>query len=150
MQKENFSIPKSFKWVTQNPRQIFMTPEILGIVLIIIAFNTNAKVMGICMVLFYMFMFLYELRGYKNMIKINSNIIRTIIITFIIYILLCVCFTLNYMSLESDILIIDNRFIYYTIMIICAYFNCFMVLFAGLINTGIMYIVNLVRGKQKK
>jgi len=59
LQKEKFNVTKSFNWIKENYKKIFLTSELLVIILIVISFNADAKAMGICMVVFYMFMFLY-------------------------------------------------------------------------------------------
>ncbi len=149
LEKEKFKIGRSFKEITKNFKKVFLTPELLGIVLIIIAFNMNAKIMGICMVIFYTAMFLYEFRGYKRTIKFNSDVIVTSVIVLMIYVLLGICFTLDYNSVQDDFFIYDNSWLYYIIMILLSYFNCFVVLISGLINKAIMLVIRKRNKKQK-
>ena len=153
LQKEKFNVAKAFKWIKENAKKVFLTPEILAIILIIIIFSADAKIIGICMVIFYMFMFLYKLKGYKKQIKFDGNVIRTGIITLIIYILVCITFAWNYNSVSNDFIMVDNRWLYYIIMILMIYFNSFIILISGLMNNGIIYLVRkfnkLKKGSKK-
>ena len=101
------------------------------------------------MVIFYMFMFLNMFKDYK-MPKFNGNMIRTGAITFIIYVVMVVCFVFNYNFLQSGFLIYDDRWLYYIIMILAMYFNYFIVLIAGLLNNGIMFVIGKITGNKKK
>lgn len=141
LQKEKFNVTKSFNWIKENYKKIFLTSELLVIILIVISFNADAKVIGICMVVFYMFMFLYKLKGYIKQLKFDGNVIRTGIITFIIYILVSIIFVWDNNTASSDFIMVDNREIYYVVMVLMIYFNSLIVLVSSLINNGIMCIV---------
>lgn len=149
LQKEKFNIAKSFKWVKENPKKVFLNPNLLGIILIILAFNVDAKAMGICMVVFYMFMFLYELRDEKNKLKFNGNVIRTSIIILVIYILVMLGCVWNNNIVSTEFILVDNRWIYYIIMVLMIYFNYFIVLISGLINNGIMWVIKKIYKPKK-
>ena len=83
--KENYAVKSYGKYLVKHPKEIFLTPEILSIIIIVVAINTDAKIAGICMVIFYMIMFLYELRKFDKKIKMDINIVRILIVTLIIY-----------------------------------------------------------------
>lgn len=148
LEHEKFNISKGFRWVVKNPKKVFLTPELLALILIVISLNSDAKVMGICMVIFYMFMFLWMFKGYKKMPKLNGNMIRTGVITLILYILVVVWCILNYNFLQQGVLIYDDRWLYYIVMILAMYFNYFIVLIAGLFNNGIMFVIKKCAGNK--
>ncbi len=149
LQKEKFNVAKSFKLIKQNSKKVFLTPEILGTLLIILAFNVDAKAMGICMVVFYMFMFLYKIKDYNGKLIFDKNVITTGIITLIIYILVITLCVWNNNIVSTEFLLVDNRWIYYIIMVIMIYLNSFIVLISSLINNGIMYIIRQIFKKKK-
>ncbi|MCI9110676.1 MAG: hypothetical protein HFH47_02545 [Bacilli bacterium] len=148
LQKQKFDISKCFKWTKEHLKKILLTSDILAIILIALALNIDAKAMGICMIVFYMFMFLYRLKDDGKKIKFNSNMIRTGIITLIIYILILIGCVWNYNSVSSEFIMVDNRWIYFIVMIVAIYINYFIVLLSGLINNGIMFIVRKFKDKK--
>ena len=58
LQDNNFDMKLFGDYITKNPRETFVTPEILGFVIIIMALFADAKIVGICMVGFYTLLFL--------------------------------------------------------------------------------------------
>ena len=132
--KDKFNLSKYNQDVMKNATHNFLTPEILGLIIVIIAVNTDAKMAGISMVVFYTLLFLYELKGYKKEIKLTKDIIRTIIFIAIIYLILFACFIIDYVSIQNDFLLYDHRWIYYTLVIIAGYLSPFITLLAGLLN----------------
>ena len=71
LNKDKFNIAKYSKDEVHNASN-FLTPEILALVVVIIAVNTDAKMAGISMVIFYTLLFLFELKFYKKEIKMNK------------------------------------------------------------------------------
>ena len=145
--KENYAVKSYGKYLVKHPKEIFLTPEILNIIIIVVAINTDVKIAGICMVIFYMIMFLYELRKFDKKIKMDINIVRILIVTLIIYIALSIWFVLDYNALQNDLLIFDHRWIYYVIVILLGYFSYFVIWFGGLFNA---LIVKLLPKKKRK
>lgn len=148
LQKDKFNISKYFTWIKKNAKRIFLSPEIIGIILIVLAFNIDAKAMGICMIVFYMMMFLLVLKDDDKKIKFDGNLIRSGVITLIIYILIILGCVWNNSLVQSEFILVDNRWIYYIVMIIAIYLNVFIVLISALINNGIMYIARKIKGKK--
>lgn len=150
LEHEKFSVVKSFQWILKNPKKVFLNFELLAFILIVIALNSEAKVMGICMIIFYIFMFLWMFNGYKKMPKFNSDMVRTGIITFILYILIIVGCMLVYNQSQQEFLIYDDRWLYYIIVILAMYFNCFIVLISALFNNVIRFVIGKFTSSKKK
>jgi len=151
LQSNKFNMKNYLSCIKENSKKWFLTPELTGFILIVIALNADAKVMGICMVIFYTLMYLYELKGFKKHIKLNADIIRTILITLVIYILVFIMFILDFNKSQSEFLIYDNRYLYYIIMIIMSYFSFIVVLLSGFVNNVIIKITRkLFKTKKNK
>ena len=121
LQDNNFDI-------TKNPRETFVTPEILGFVIIIMALFADAKIVGICMVGFYTLLFLAELRDFKK-VNFNSDSIKTIIFIMILYVLLFLVFGLCNQYLSESI------WICYAIVIGLSYLSSIVILILGKLVT---------------
>ncbi len=126
--------------VIKKGKELFLTPELLGIILIVIALNANEKITGISFVIFYMFLFLYLLRKSKAKFKLKKGNIRLIIIIALLFIFINILFYLHYMSFQSDFLLFDTEWMYYIASVILGYLLYFIIWFCGLINRAIEII----------
>ncbi len=133
-------LKKYSQTIFKNGKQLFLTPEILAIILIIVAINANEKITGICFVIFYMLLFLYFLRKSKDKFKLNKGNIRLIVILAILFILINSLFCIHYMSFQSDFLLFDTKWIYYIISVIFGYLLYFIIWLGQLINKAIELI----------
>lgn len=145
--REKYVVKDYGKYLLKHPKEIFLTPEVLALIVIALAINTDAKIAGISMVVFYMIMFLYELKIFDKKVKLDINMIRILTIVLLIYIGLSIWFVVDYNALQSGFLIFDHRWIYYIIVIILGYFSYFVILLGGLFNR---LIIKLIPTKQKK
>lgn len=127
------SLKKYSKSLIKNKKELFFTPELLVIILIIVAVNANAKITGICFVIFYMLMFLYMFRK-KEKLTLNKSNISLIVILLILFLLISVLFYFNNETLNSGFLIFDATWIYYIVFIILSYFSYIVLLIAAIIN----------------
>ena len=132
LQKNKYGIKSYGKWTFQNYKQVFLNKEILAILLLIITFNFDLKVIGISTVIFYTFMFLFD---YKNKVKIkmNKQMISRIIVISLMFIGLNIWFIVDYLSYHYADIIFDNTALYYIILIFVSYFSYFAVWLANLI-----------------
>ena len=132
LQKNKYGIKSYGKWIFQNYKQVFLNKEILAILLLIITFNFDLKVIGISTVIFYTFMFLFD---YKNKVKIkmNKQMISRIIVISLMFIGLNIWFIVDYLSYHYADIIFDNTALYYIILIFVSYFSYFAVWLANLI-----------------
>ncbi len=137
LQDNNFDMKLFGNYITKNPRETFVTPEILGIVIIIMALFADAKIVGICMVGFYTLLFLAELRDFKK-VKFNSDSIKTIIFIMILYVLLFLVFGL------CNHYVLDSIWIYYAIVIGLSYLSPFVIMLFGFLGR----LVTLVSSKK--
>lgn len=85
------------------------------------------------MVVFYMLMFLYELRLKKDKFKLDAKIIGLLVIIIIIYALIFGLFCFDYAYLQNGYLLFDHSKYYYILTILMAYFSYFIILLSGLI-----------------
>ena len=114
--------------IVKNPRETFVTPEILGLVIIVMAVFADAKIVGICMVGFYTLLFLAELRNFKK-VKLNSDSTKTIMFIVILYFLLFLGFGL------CSYYVFDSVWLYYTIVIGLSYLSPLVILLLGRLGT---------------
>ncbi|MCI9585017.1 MAG: hypothetical protein HFH45_00020 [Bacilli bacterium] len=128
LQDNNFDMKLFGDYITKNPRETFVTPEILGFVIIIMALFADAKIVGICMVGFYTLLFLAELRDFKK-VNFNSDSIKTIIFIMILYVLLFLVFGLCNQYLSESI------WICYAIVIGLSYLSSIVILILGKLVT---------------
>lgn len=133
VQDFKMDMKKYGNYVIKNPKETFLTPEILGIFIIVMALYSDAKIAGICMVVFYTLLFLAELRSFQK-VKFNSDIIRIIMFIVILYVLLFLGFIFNLFGLNNSDLVYDNRWIYYASVIILSYLSTCIILLFGYLN----------------
>ena len=127
LQQNKYNIKEFGKWIFNNNKQTFLTPELLAIVLLVIISNFDIKVTGIAVVIFYTLMFLIEYKK-KVKLKINKKLIFRIIIILLIFIGLNIWFILDSLKPLSD-----NVKLYYIILIFISYLSYFVVWLANLI-----------------
>ncbi len=132
LQKNKYDIKTYGSWIFKNYKQTFLNKELLSIILLIITFNFNLKVIGVCTVIFYTLMFLLDFKK-KIKIKINNQMIARIIAIVVIFIGLNIWFVLDYMSYHYADIIFDNTAFYYIVLIMMSYFAYIVVWIANLI-----------------
>lgn len=141
LEDSNYNLKDYIKNIMKNFKKLFFTPEILSIILIVIAIQTNAKVTGICFVIFYTLMFLYFLKHKKGTFKFKQNM-SLICILVLIMIFCNVLFYLNYMTFEDDFLLFYTTWMYYIVLILVSYLSYFVLAIAQIINKPIELIFN--------
>ena len=132
LNKSKFNLKEYYKKITA--KKYLFTPELFAIVLIIIAFNTNAKITGICMIVLYTILYLLLLKNKDKKIKIDKQIISTIIIFIIIYLGMFVLFFIDYLKLTHEFFLFDNTKYYYAITIIIGYLSNYVILISAFIT----------------
>ncbi len=142
LNKQKFDLKKNGTYIIKHAKEIFLTSELFGFILLIVVFNVDAKVMGICTVIFYTLMFLYELKNKKDKLKINKKIIVTAVTILIIYLLVSLGFCLDYYNLQNDFLIFDHTWLYYIIVILMAELAYFIGLGAAFISSPIRKLID--------
>lgn len=106
----------------------FITPELLGIVIIIIAFTTNSKITGICVIILYMILSLLEINKIKEKQKLNKQNIKIAITTIIVYLLMFLLFIIDYNNMQREFFMVDHSKYYYMISIIIGYLHYLILL----------------------
>ena len=114
------------KWLFTKKNLI--SPELLGIVIIIIAFTTNPKITGLCMIVLYMILSLLEISKIKEKLKLNKQNIKVYIITTIIYLLIFSLFIIDYNNIQKEFFMVDHSKYYYMITIIIGYLHYLILL----------------------
>lgn len=132
LQKCKYGIKEYGIWIFKNYYETFINKELLAIVLIIISFNFNIKIIGVATVIFYTLMFLIDYKN-KNKIKINKQIISRITITILIFLGVNIWFIVDYISYHYADIIIDNTAFYYIILILMSYFAYIIVFISNLL-----------------
>ena len=90
------------------------------------------------MVIFYTLLFLFEFKWYKKEIKMNKDIIGTIVFAGIIYLLVFIVCIVDYNYTSHILLVADHRWLYYVAVILLGYLSPFVVILAGLLNNVTM------------
>lgn len=133
LQKNKYDIKKYGQWIFKNYKQTFLNKELLSIVLIIIAFNFNLKIIGVSTVIFYTIMFLLDYKK-KVKLKIDKPMINKIVLSILVFIGLNIWFILDYISYHYADIIFDNTAFYYIILVLFSYFSHFVVWLINLIT----------------
>ncbi len=133
LQKNKYDIKKYGQWIFKNYKQTFLNKELLSIVLIIIAFNFNLKIIGVSTVIFYTIMFLLDYKK-KVKLKIDKPMINKIVLLILVFIGLNIWFILDYISYHYADIIFDNTAFYYIILVLFSYFSHFVVWLINLIT----------------
>lgn len=127
LKKDKYDSKKFLNRIISDRKKIFLNLEILSLVLIIVCFNFDSKVIGICVSFVYMILFLYKLKTNNKVIKKDKKIIpRVVFITFI-YLLLNVWFIIDYMSYHRSGVYFDNSALYYIILVLVTYLSYFVI-----------------------
>ena len=133
----NNNLGKYTKKLLKEKKNLFLTPELLSIILIIVAVNTDAKITGICFVVFYTFMFLYFLKNYEGKFKFTKRNISLITILIILFLFINFLFYMNYLSFKDGFLVFDTFWMYYITLVFISYFSYIFIVFAEFINRPI-------------
>lgn len=121
LQENKYDIKKYTNYIFKNAKTLFLTPELLSIIVIILAFKTNLKVIGVANIILYTILFLLNYKK-RNKVKIESKMITRIILLILMNIGLNIYFILDYMSYHYADIIFDNTPMYYIILITVIYF----------------------------
>ncbi len=122
LEKDKYDSKKYGQRIVKNAKDIFMTPELLIIILIIIAVNFDIKVLEISTIIVYMILFLYKLKSNKKL-KITKKAKTRICLISGIYVILNIWFCLDYISYHGPGLIFDNNPLYYIILYTITYLS---------------------------
>ena len=145
LEKNKYNFKSYNKWISKHAKEIFVNKELLSIILIIIAFNFDLKIIGVSTVILYTILFLLNYKE-KHKITVNKKLITRIIILLLMYIGLNIWFILDYMSYHYADIIFDNTPFYYIILILMSYFSYLVVWLANLIVRPFDRFINKHRG----
>lgn len=133
LQKNKYDIKKYGQWIFKNYNQTFLNKELLSIILIIITFNFNLKIIGVSTVIFYTIMFLLDYKK-KVKLKIDKPMINKIVLLILVFIGLNIWFILDYISYHYADIIFDNTAFYYIVLVLFSYFSYLVVWLINLIT----------------
>jgi len=125
LDKDKYNIKKKKKDIIN--KQNFLTPELLGVLLIIVAFFFNSKITYICTIIFYMFLSLLEIKNMNNKFKFNKQNIKIIIITSVIYLIIFAIMSIDYYNYVKGMITYDRTNFYYPIIFIIGYILYFII-----------------------
>ncbi|MDD6323276.1 MAG: hypothetical protein PUA73_01550 [Bacilli bacterium] len=140
LKENNYNIKKYTKYIVTNLKKLFLTPEILSLIIIVLAFKTNLKVIGVSTVTIYTILFLLNYKK-KNKLKLDSKIITRIILIIVMYISLNIYFIKDYMSYHYADIIFDNTPFYYIILVCISYLSPVVVELINIISKPIDKLV---------
>ncbi|MBR3198421.1 MAG: hypothetical protein IKG27_00215 [Bacilli bacterium] len=123
LEKVKYDSKKYLKYIKENSKSIFINPELIITILIIIAFYFNIKVIGISTLIVYTLLFLYKLKTDNKKLKMTKQTKTRIISIIIIYLILNIWFCFDYNSYHSASIIFDNTPLYYIILYIITYLS---------------------------
>lgn len=129
--KEKYNVKDFGKWIIKNKKEVFLTPELFLVALIIITLKANLKVIGICTVIAYTILYILNLK--KKELKFNSKIITRIVILALIFIALNIWFNIDYNLTHDQGFYVENTPLYYIILIIMSYLSYFVTYIANII-----------------
>lgn len=134
LKKNRYNSKKFLEYVNGNLKGIFLNFEILSIPLIAILFLVREiNIMSMIIVVFYTAMFLYKLKTNNKDIKRDKKLDRRIVVIMLIYLILNICFCLDYDRIKISKSLAENYNIYYTILILTGYVSYYIVYLANLI-----------------
>lgn len=145
----NYNSKKYFDYIKKNAKKLFITPELLFILFLIIAANANEKITGISMIIIYMFLSLYLILTKKKKLTIGKTIIPIVICIVILYLLLFCFIAYDYYITHSSFLIYDYRFIYYFLVILMGYFVYYIILISNIIVNLIKKLLERIKRNDK-
>ena len=125
LEKDKYNI-KKYKKDLFNKKN-FLTLELLGLFLIIIAFFFNSKITFICTIILYMLLSLLEIKKMKNEFKFNKQNTKIILITVVIYIVIFTLIFIDYYNYFKGIITYDRTNFYYPIIFILGYILYFII-----------------------
>lgn len=136
--KNNLATLKESKYDTKKylktfNLKTFLNPELLSIIVIILAFITNLKVIGVATIIVYTILFLLNYKHTKKL-KLERKSITRLVIILLIYTILNVWFILDYISYHYADIIFDNTAIYYVILVPMSYFSPLITLITNIIS----------------
>lgn len=120
LEDNDYDLKKYFKSLF-NPQNVFLDLELLFIVLVLIALCTNVKIIGICTILFYMFLSLKEI---KEKIKIKNK--RMLVVTILLFVSLSIPIIIDYDTLKNTYIFYDPTFMYYLLLYLFMYLLWFI------------------------
>lgn len=111
---------KKFKGLVFSKKS-FLTFELLGLIIVLMAFFFNSKVVGISMIVLYMLLSLLEIKNMSGKYKHDSKINRTILFVVLIYFVLFGLIVLNFCGYKNGYMVNDYTNFYYLIVIVFGY-----------------------------
>ncbi|MBR2833186.1 MAG: hypothetical protein IKE75_01975 [Bacilli bacterium] len=123
---------KKFLSRIKSHKSLFLNLEIISLVLIIVCFNFDSKIIGICFTVLYMFLSLYKIKN-NNVIKKDKKNMYRVIFIILFYVLLNVWFVLDYVSYHGKGLHFDNSPLYYIVLVLFGYLSYFVIYISNVI-----------------
>ena len=137
LEKSKYNISKFKKWVFTKKN--FLTLELLGIFIIIIAFRFDIRTVGICTIVFYLLLSLLKIKSSKNKLEINESNKRQIWVTILVYVLIFGLIFIDYYIYQKGFIFYNRTIYYYPIAIIVGY-----------LQYPIIYLVSAILKQKKK
>ena len=147
LQENKFKVKDFGKWIFKNAKKTLFIPELFAVGIIAISIYTDAKITGIFMVVFYMLLFLYELKIKDGNIKLESKGKRVVITACLIYLLVFIALCWIDIILQNKILFFDYKWIFYLIVIVMSYLSYFVILISAIINKPLEHLLKKKKGK---
>lgn len=136
LEKEKYDSKKYRNFIMENIKYIFLTPESLIFILIIIILNFDLKTIEISTIIAYMILFITKTKS-KNNLKINKKTSIRIVLIIAIYIFVNIWFVIDYKSYHESTIIFDNSPVYYIILIMMTYLSYIIIYPVNFIATKI-------------
>lgn len=130
----DYSSGKYGSYILKNIRKLFVTPEILVFALIIVLYNVETKIDGICMVVFYCLLSLFMIKKLSGKFIFDKNKVLVILFSLLVYICLFTFFILDYNYLMSGYFIYERLYLYYIILALIGYFSPLVLLLGGFVT----------------
>ena len=99
----------------------FLTIELIGVVLAVLAFFLTSKVIGILFIVFYMILSLLEIGKMDKPLKLDKMGKKTIIISGFIYLIMFVIIFVDYFNYQKGFIFYDRVNYYYLIVFVMGY-----------------------------
>lgn len=122
----------------------YLTLELFGIILVVLAFFLTSKTVGILFIIFYMILSLFEIRKFDSGFKLDKKATYSILITSFIYLVIFVIIFIDYFNYQKGFIFYDRVNYYYLIVFIIGYLE-YLIIYLSFILCG-----KLDKKKRKK
>lgn len=128
LKKQKYNSKKYLEYIKENKTSLFLNPEIISFLLIIVAIHLDEMYLGICTIVLYMILFLYKLKKQNKKLKIDKKIKSRSSIIIIIYSLVNMVFCLDCYINKTH-----NYIIYLAVLIMMTYLSYFVIYISNII-----------------